>query len=142
MSVASEIVARLKDEAGDTFRIIAGAAEWRRVSDKPRAVPAAYVVPVSRDPEQSPLANAVRQRAQLTYAVIIVASDLATPGTGSAAADDADALSEIVIAALLGWTPASASEAIQYGGGRLVDSEGGHVWWQDDFVTGRIYSSV
>lgn len=140
MSIGAAIGARVAAQAGGTFRLVGAAADLERVREAPRAVPALYVVPLARDAAPSSLANAVRQHVAVSYGLVIVAHAL-TDSTGGGATADVEALSDIAIGTLLGWTPAGAVAPIQYGGGQLVDSRAGHVWWQDVVTTARMYSA-
>lgn len=135
MSIIGEIIARTKEQCGETFRIIGGAGDLAQVKDQPLALPAAYVF--VKDEASEPNARATGPSLQITaldIGIVIVTANLGD-GRGAAAAADIEALKTSIRDALVGWNPPSAASAVQNIGGQMVKTVGGTVWWEHTVST-------
>ena len=132
----AEVEARLEVNA-PTLKSVQGAAEFAAVKANPpkNRQPAAYVVPNSDSAGPNRVAvNAVRQRNQINFAVVLAIGNL-RDRRGGTATRSLEALRDEVIAALLGWPPTADHEQVEYDGGLVIDFRDGVVWWQLDFRT-------
>lgn len=117
------------------LRLVQGLIELAALRQLPprHLLPAAYVVPVSERAGDNRLTNAVAQRGEAVFGVLLVLSDLSDP-RGDAAGDMLDVVRAEVSAALLGWTPPGATGPLLYDGGDAVDLDpNGAVWWMDRY---------
>lgn len=127
-------VARLKDQVS-ALRLIGTAADLRSaIEDKPRAVPAAFVLKEERSGPPSGSSNGVLvQMCQATVQVVLFVRNASGERRGEGAREEMDALIASVRAALLKWSPDStrffhglshlASRDESYSGGWLVAQE-------------------
>ena len=127
-------VARLKDQVS-ALRLIGTAADLRSaIEDKPRAVPAAFVLKEERSGPPSGSSNGVLvQMCQATVQVVLFVRNASGERRGEGAREEMDALIASVRAALLKWSPDNsrffhglshlASRDESYSGGWLVAQE-------------------
>lgn len=133
MSVESEIMAALEAIDPPVFRVVAGAADFGAVGDKPHATPAAYVITEEEVSEASSRATGpVLQRTEMDIAVVIITSNLSDL-TGGAAAGDIVALKHQVRRALVGLVPAASEDGtpVTHLSGAMLKAKGGYVWWRE-----------
>lgn len=129
----AEIAARLEAQVA-TLNQVGGAAEFEAASlAKPRATPAAFVIPVGEDPAPSDVANIVIQRVRVSLGVVWAVRNVAS-ADGAPALADLETVRAAGQAALLGWAPANA-EPLERGAGRLLAFRDGVLWWQDIYQT-------
>lgn len=118
---------------------VAGSARFKRLDEAANLqVPAAYVIPLDDNPDNTMSLNETRQVMIESFAVIVAISN--TPDErGQAAVNSAhDTIRAEIWRALLGWQPdglgsASRYRGIQYQGGNLLDLDRSRLWYQFDF---------
>lgn len=130
----ADAVARLKDQV-PALRLIGTAADLRSaLEDKPRAVPAAFVLKEERSQPVSGSSNGVLlQMCQATVQVVLFVRNVSGERRGEGAREQMDTLIAEVRAALLKWSPDDtrffhglshlASRDESYSGGWLVAQE-------------------
>lgn len=121
------------------FRIVGGAAELAALQQKPpAATPAVYFFTADEAPEPNQRGTG-RSLQDTSYQVnaVIVTRNL-SGSAGEAAYSDVEALKEWVKRRLMGWVPAGMEEAMENGGGQVVDFKAGTIWWEHVFYTGRL----
>ncbi|ARO88178.1 hypothetical protein EBAPG3_010530 [Nitrosospira lacus] len=130
------VIARLADQVPPpSLRRVAAAAELAAASEDLKQVPAAYVVPAAERASQNQFATGgVLQRNQVRFAVVLAVSNVSDM-RGEKAQADLRILRTSVITALLGWSPDSAFDPVEYVGGRLLRLSDAVLWWQDEFLT-------
>ncbi len=133
MSIESEIMAALAAIDPPVFAIVAGAADFGAIGDKPHAVPAAYVFAeeeVSGDNNRA--TGPVLQRTEMDVAVVIITRNLSDT-TGGAAAGDIVGLKHEVRRALVGLVPAASEDGtpVTHLSGAMLKAKGGYVWWRE-----------
>ncbi|PWR17636.1 phage tail terminator protein [Zavarzinia aquatilis] len=136
------VIARLKATAMPPLRLIEGMAELASLAGKqPRAMPAAYVVPLDERAEPAATTLRVRQRVTVTFGVIVIARNVSDLGRGGASLADLAPVREAVRAALLGWGEGDGvtDSPITFAGGQVLDADAGLVAWQDSFTTALYY---
>ena len=95
MSAVAEIIALLRDSAGTPFAMVQGAAQLAQVTDKPRAMPAAFVLAGREASGENPYATGtIEQRMERDIAVVIVTEDL-TDDQGATAVGDIEAAQDL-----------------------------------------------
>ncbi len=135
MSVESEMMAALLAIEPPVFAIVAGAADFAAIGDKPHSVPAAYVFAEEEVSDVNHRATGpVLQRTEMDVAVVIVTRNLSDL-TGGAAAGDIVALKQSVRRALVGLVPAASEDGtpVTHLSGVMLKARGGYVWWRELF---------
>ena len=116
----SLIIAQLRTYCTTFQNRVGGAADWNVIPEASAlAVPCAYVIPLDDNPGEQQSKNGYRQAVRDGFAVILRVSNTGDE-RGQAAQSSVDALRAEVFAALLGWQPSSAYDAIEYEGGNLL----------------------
>lgn len=114
---------------------VSGAADFASASiDLKGKLPAAYVLPLNDKAGRNEMANAVMQKVDVRFGVVLAVQNL-RDALGKNAQSDLDPIRKAVIAALLGWQPDTDHEPVLYGSGRLLQMADGVLWWQLEFVT-------
>ena len=138
IDVSVAAVERLVTRHAGAFSYIGYLADFAALSDLPRSVPAAYIIPVN---EQAGADGALDQSVQThraTFSVVIIVRH-AGDATGAKATLALAALRETVHAALVGWLAPDCAEYTGFVGGELAEMmDGGFVSWRDDFTTSRV----
>jgi hypothetical protein len=132
-----DAVGQRLDTSVSALKKIAGAADFASAGmdiKSKGALPAAYVLPLAERADANGLANAVSQRVEVRFGVILAISNL-RDALGKNAQGDLAGLRTSVFAALLGWQPDADHDPVTFGGGRLLQLQDGLLWWQDEFVT-------
>ena len=132
--IVAEIEARLVERCHARFAIIGDAIGLAAVRDRPKASPAAYVVPVREGSGENSRMTGVLQRTEMDVGVVIIVDNV-SDAIGAAAGEDLETLKTAVRAALIGWQPASAEDVITHVSGELTNAKGGTVWWEEQFAT-------
>lgn len=140
MTVRSVIADRVRDQVTD-LREVSGAADLRGVLDGRVTAPAAYVFRLRNSAGANQLDNAVSQRVQESYAIVVVSQNL-RDARGGDSSDANEVLCDQVIGALLGWLPDPEADALEYGGGQLVSMKDGYFYWQEIYTTARLRRAV
>lgn len=136
------IIDRLVAQVAVLKSVEGAAALADAMADGPRYLPSAFVIEETEKPGENELVQAVHQEVVVTFLVVYVLGNVRDT-RGDAASDDLEPLRNPTIAALLGWMPAGAETAIEYGGGELVDLDANkNLWWQDRFKTTYSLRSV
>lgn len=134
------IEARIKSEV-DGLRAVAGAADMQSVLQGRVSPPAAYVFRLRNAAGPNTLANAVDQRVNEQYAVVVVTRNVGD-SRGGDSSDANEAICDDIGDALLGWEPAADAEPMEYGGGRLVSLQDQFLFWQETYTTARYRRAV
>ena len=133
MSAVAEIIALIRDAADTPFAMVQGAAQLAQVTDKPRAMPAAFVLAGREASGENPYGTGtIEQRMERDIAVVIVTADL-SDAQGATAAGDIEALKAWVRGNLVGFLPSDAEEVTTHVNGEIVQASGGTVWFEDVF---------
>lgn len=127
---------RLRTLAGSQFALVGTVADFAALADLPRSAPAAYVLPVGEVAEPTEMISRSSQRHQCTFAVLLIVRHAGDAGGGKGAAA-LQALRTTVQTALVNWTPASDTSAVQFRSGQLAEFIDGTTIWQDDFGVDR-----
>lgn len=131
--IAQEPIAeRLRSEGG--FRHVDGVIEWAGLTDVPRALPAAFVVPDNDSASENRLNGVIDQKVGETFGVIVVVAGQAA--RGSKPSEELKTQTDAARDALLGWTHPETSRPTEYAGGRLIEAGGGIVAWMVRMRTG------
>lgn len=134
----AEIIARLDGTA--PLKLVDGAIAFDAAAkSKPKALPAAFVIPLSEVGQASPTYGRTRQRVRLTFGVVYAVSNVAD-AKGAAAQADLKTVRDAGLVRLLGWSPTGA-DAVEFDQGRLLAFKDGVLWWQDAFRTQTAISS-
>ena len=138
------MIAEIRNRLADlpaAFKLVEGAAAFEQAAaTKPKAMPAAYVIPLREVAGASPLYSRTRQKVAVTVGVVLAVAN-AADAKGAAAQADLTALRNQVLNALLGWSPAGA-EALEFAEGGLLAFKDGVLWWQDAYRTQTAISSL
>ena len=130
----ADAVARLSDQV-PALKLVGTAADLRNaIEDKPRAVPAAFVLKEERSTSAAGSSNGVLlQTCQVTVQVVLFVRNVSSERRGEGAREQMDALIASVRGALLKWSPDNtrffhglshlASRDESYSGGWLVAQE-------------------
>ena len=140
MTIRKNIEDQIKAQVSE-FREIAGAANLRSVLDGRVSAPACYIFRMRNRAGRNTLDNAVSQRVEEAYAVVVVSQNR-RDARGGDSSDANEALCDQVSTALLGWTPDPNAEPMEYGGGQLVSMKDGFFYWQDVYRTARYLRAV
>ncbi|MDO8932580.1 MAG: hypothetical protein Q7U97_09320 [Rhodocyclaceae bacterium] len=125
----------------DAFKLVEGAADLEAaMKARPKAVPAAYVIPLREVGGKSPTYSRTRQKVATTFGVVYAVSNVAD-GKGVAAQADLVTLRGKTFASLIGWSPAGA-DPLEFDTGVLLALKDGVLWWQDAFRTQTAISSI
>jgi hypothetical protein len=125
MIAQQPIVDHLTDYAG--FKTVSGLLEWAGLTEAPRAVPALFVVPQGDSALPNRMSGVIDQKVDETFGIIVVVEG--QKRTGHAIDDSLKRDVDRVIDALVGWTHPEASRPTEYGGGRLISTDGYRVAW-------------
>lgn len=132
-----EIASRLRASVPD-LRLVAELAQYAALTGLPKAMPAAYVLPVSDAAGPNLLVtNGVRQPLTTTLGVILFFEHRAD-AAGGAATLGLIQLRDQVRQALIGWQPDEAIEPLLLAGGRLIDLIQRTAVWQDNYTVGGL----
>lgn len=132
MSTVDDIKARLFGN-GTPFRLVEGAAAMAMVKDRPRAMPAAYVMTTREATAENDRATGpISQRVERDITVVIVCQDISDP-RGDAASDQLETLKAWVRGQLIGFVPGGMESPITHVGGELAQAAAGTVWFEDTF---------
>lgn len=99
-----------------------------------KTYPAACVVMPRGVAGKNSLINAVNQRVEDSFAVILAVKNVRDM-QGVAASAEMDALRPLLTAALLGWTFGGDYEPIEYAGYQMIAYQDGLLFWSEHFLT-------
>jgi hypothetical protein len=118
------------------FSDVKGAADLASVMKQGQWTSVAYAVPTGRSAESSPvMTGVVSQRLTEKFCVAFWARDVSDP-TGDAALDAVDTITQLLVAKLQGWSPASGYAPLEYVSGKLLMfSATAGALWADEFKT-------
>jgi len=139
------IAARLTDRASPPLRLVESLAELDALEGKvPKAMPAAYVVPIREQAAPGVTTGRVRQRVTIWFGIVLITRNVSDLGRGGAAVADLAASRKATLDALMGWGEVAGvtSSPIQYRDGLLLDAANGLVAWQDTYETALYYQQV
>lgn len=121
--------------AGTPFALVEGVVALSQITDRPTAMPAAYVVPLRAASSANQYATGPTvQRTADDIGVIIIFENLAQP-LGEPGTDELEALYTWVRNQLVGAVIHDDFDPIEHIDGELVKARGGVVWWQESFGT-------
>lgn len=123
----ANIVARLKAQCPILRQALPALA-----ADVTTSYPSAYVLPLAEHVSDDDLNHALRLY-EGRFAVEIMVRNVAEHATGGPAGEALEDVREEVLAALVGWSPASGHAPIAHTGGRLVSFDAGIAVWRDEF---------
>lgn len=136
----TDVIARIRDQAAGTFGTrVAGAGNLERVLEdveggRFKANAACWVL-WRDEPLDSQTADRVTQRIDDIYDIVVALSNTADE-RGQAAADNAKAVRDTLIATLNNWQPTGSTYApLQYVGSEEQASTRAHLWWLFSFRT-------
>lgn len=133
----SLIIDRLQTQVA-ALRLVEGAANLPVLQDSgPRAMPAAYVVPLAESAARDAFGAGASSQQITTRLGVIYAVANRRDVRGEAAQSDLRGLRDSAHAALVGWPPSPDDSPLEYQAGRLLQLTDGVLWWQDDFLTER-----
>lgn len=137
IDISFSAVDRLVSTCGTLFAHIGNLADFAALSDVPRSVPAAYVIPLGETAEPLDLVGVSAQTHTATLGVVFIVRH-AGDATGSKATLALQTLRNAVHNALVGWVPSVNEDALQFASGTLIElMDGGAVAWRDDFTISR-----
>lgn len=128
----AEIKAILHGAVDTPFAIVEGTVALAQLQDRPVAMPAGYVLPVSSASGENRRMNGVLQMTEEHIGVVIIFENLSSP-IGDAATDELEALFRWVREQLVGVVLSPLYKAIEHVSGELVKARGGVIWWQETF---------
>jgi hypothetical protein len=134
--LADDIALRLEQEVAGLGGRIEGAAALAvlMASDAmPNQTPAAFVVPLGFDAEAPQDFTGLHVQTLRDSIGVVLVVDYAGDASGALALPAIDALAAQVIAALAGWQPPEAIDALALRRGRLAGLRAGAVFYQIDF---------
>lgn len=134
MSALSDlIVARLNTIA--ELKKVGKAADLASAKTDAKTFPCAYVVTLAeRGGEARYMTGMVAQQRTPRMGIVLAVRNV-RDATGAAGSGDMDALRALTDAALFGWKPDEAHDALIFTGGALLTLLDGEVWWQDEYTT-------
>ena len=135
MSIRAEIETRISEQCWDHFNEIAGAADLNSILAGRVSAPGAYIFRLANAAAENTRVNAISQRIQESYAVVVVTRNVRDKGRDSS--DESEALCDLISNCLLGWEPASAEAPITYTGGKLITLRDDILFWQEVYKTAR-----
>lgn len=127
---------RLKSDLSDRFAVIGNVADFEAIAGLPRALPAAYVLPLA---EAAELSQAIGESVQVhdcTFGVTLIVRH-AGDAAGARAIDALGPLRDAVQESLVGWIPDGCMSMVAFGQGSLLDFADGATVWRDDFSVRR-----
>ncbi len=127
------VIARI-DTQMPTLKQVTAAASVPLAIAALKTYPSACVVMPRGNAGKNSLTNALSQRVEDSFAVILAVKNVQDM-QGKAAAAEMDTLRLGLNAALLGWTFDAAYEPIEYAGYQLIAYQDGLLFWADHFLT-------
>ena len=127
------IEARIKSKIPE-FKEVAGAADMTNIMSGRLTDMGCYIFQERITATESGLVGATMQRLAVSFAVLIVVRNV-KDARGADAADASYTLQTNLKTALLGWSPDSNADPLEYSGGALVSFANGFFIWKDTFNT-------
>ncbi len=118
-------------------REIAGAAGIGNILNGRISAPGCYIYRLRVRPGPNVYDDAVMQRVEAHYGVVVVVKNLHDSRQGDAS-DEAEAYSEVIQGLLLNWSPDNFTEQFEYAGGQVVRLQNAYLYWQDVYRTASI----
>ena len=131
MMAQRPIADRLSGHGG--FKSVRGVLEWAGLTEAPRAVPALFIVPQGDSARPNRMSGVIDQKVDETFGVVVVVEGQNRAGEG--VDDSLKREVDQVIDVLVGWTHPEAGSPTEYGGGRLLSTDGYRVAWLLNFKT-------
>ncbi|PWR23355.1 hypothetical protein DKG75_01955 [Zavarzinia compransoris] len=132
------MIARLRAQAMPPLRLVEGMAEIESLNGaQPRAMPAAFVTPLSERAEPAGNTLRLRQKVTVHFGVVLICRNVSDLGRGGSALVELKPVRAAVLSALYGWgeTAGVTQSPIQFSEGIVIDAHAGLVAWQDTYVT-------
>lgn len=133
---------RLEAEVAQ-LRVIGGPAEFKLVSEKTPAVPAAYVLPAREVAGRNDfMQQLVEQEVALEFEIYIGVRNLADDA-GEAALESLRPVRGAIRKALLGWAPDADTYNVEFVRGEFAAFDADNVlWWTDTYRTAYLIRSA
>lgn len=119
---------------GTPFALVDGVVAMAQLTDRPPAMPAAYVLALGSASSENQYATGFLQHTAEDVGVVIIFENLSTP-LGDPGTDELEALLKWVRGQLAGAVIDDDFDALEHISGDLVKARGGVVWWQERFGT-------
>jgi hypothetical protein len=136
--VVNAVIGRLSatvEELHQRVEDVVDLAELVKANILPKAMPAAWVLPIGEDAEPAAdMAGGFRQRVAETVGVVLV-HRVAGDATGKKSRLAVDLLADEVKTALIAWAPVDGIDPFEYRRARLLAMNAGAVFLQVDFLT-------
>jgi hypothetical protein len=128
---------RLAGALSSRFAVIGNVADFEAIAGLPRALPAAYVLPlIETAGPQTAMGESVQEH-ECTFGVTIVVRH-AGDASGARAVNALGPLRDAVSGVLTGWQPPDCMSLVAFVSGQLVDFQDGATIWRDDFAVKRL----
>lgn len=130
------IIEALRDRAPSFDGRVFGAGKWAGLErDEAPDYPAAYVVPISEDPEEQRSVNGYSQVVVNRFAVMVLVSQ-EEDERGQQATGAIDSLEKEIFKAILNWqqTPKTQFSEIVFDGAQALYMDSARLIWQLDFT--------
>lgn len=129
------IVQRLAERVPE-LRLIDTAAAYAALEAPPARAqcPAAYVIELEETAGPQGLATGGTRQLVTERVAVVLILDAARDARGAAGAAALRPLRQAVRAALAGFAPDEAHDALTFQGGRLIAAEGGYLAWEEAFA--------
>ena len=121
-------------EADLGFKEIAGAADLSAIVEGRTAYPACHLFRQHRNGKGNDMANIVRQEVKEGVTLVVVTKNVRDKRGGDSS-DENETYCQKIQDALLGWTPDERFNALEYGGGGLVNFKNSLFVWQETYET-------
>lgn len=127
------VIAQLRQRASVFAQRVAGAARFEILPEAANlAVPAAYVLPLTEQPQEQFSQNGYQQTVREGFAVVVVLSNRSDE-RGQAAASNLDTMRTALFKALLGFQPSPAHDVIAFEGGQILHLDRQRLYYQFEF---------
>jgi hypothetical protein len=133
------IEARLKTI--EAFKEVAGASDMTNIMSGRLTDHGCYTFQERINATESVMVGATMQRLTVLFAVLIVVRNVKDT-RGADAADASHTLQDHLKTALLGWSPDSTADPLQYSGGALVSFANGFHIWKDTYTTKQFIRAI
>ncbi len=130
----SSVIVRLRAQAASFSNRVAGAGELAAALDAEEslAVPHAFVIPAADIVSESLSAGRIDQKVEERI-VVMVCVDNTTDDRGQSGSESMHDLRAELIAALVGWEPATDYGQMSYRGGQVFDMTRSRLWYFFEF---------
>lgn len=128
------VIERLKANI-PALRNVSTAADLASAKIDAKQFPCAYVLLLAEQGGAARYMTGLVAQQRIQRIGVVLAVRNVRDAVGSAASVDMDALRTQTDAALFGWKPDEAHEALIFSSGKLLALIDGEIWWQDEYTT-------